>query len=219
MKNIDKRLQAILNEIQGHTLIDVGCDHGKVACQALLDKRVEKVVAVDISDKSLQKCRDLAKKLNLNNIDFRCSDGLKAVEDYELDCVVIAGIGGYEIVKILKESNSPINKLILCPHQDVEMLRDYLKDKYFFEKDYCIHQDDHFYSLIVLKEGVTSLTKKEINFGKDTLENQDYDEYLKFSKDKYEKILTNNVPEDRRQECEEILEIIEDELNGSKENI
>ena len=219
MKNIDKRLRAILNEINGHTLIDVGCDHGKVTCQALIEKRVDRAVAVDISDKSLQKCRDLAKKLNLENIDFRCSDGLNAIKPDELDNVVIAGMGGYEIIKILSRCQEKINKLILCPHQDVEVLRDYLKDKFFIEKDYCIHLDNHFYSLIVLHDGVTSLTKKELLLGKDSLDNEDYKEYLEFLKTKYEKILSQNVPDDRRKECEEILEIIGDEIDDSKENI
>ena len=211
---IDKRLKSIIAEIQGHILVDVGCDHGKVPCQALIENKVDKVIAVDISDKSLQKCRDLAHKLNLNNIDFRCSDGLTSIHDEELDNVVIAGIGGYEIIKILKDSNRDINKLILCPHQDVEKLRDYLKDHYLIEKDYCVYQDDHFYSLIVAKTGKTNLSTKELILGKDSITNSDYVEYLNFVKNKYEKILLNKIPDDRRNECIEILDLVEKELNG-----
>ena len=219
MKIIDKRLNSIINEIDGHILVDVGCDHGKVTCQALLEKKVDKAIAVDISNKSLQKCQNLAKKLHLDNIEFRCSDGLEAIAKDEQDTVVIAGMGGYEIIKILSKNKYDINKLILCPHQDVEKLRDYLKDNYSIEKDYCVYQDDHFYSIIVAHQGKGILSRKELLLGKDSLANKDYLGYLEMLKDKYERIKLNPIPQARLEECNEVLKIIEDELNGSKENL
>ena len=74
--NIDKRLESIVNEIDGDTLVDVGCDHGKVTFEAIKRGKVKKVIATDISQKSLDKCVKLINKANIQNVDFRCGDGL-----------------------------------------------------------------------------------------------------------------------------------------------
>ena len=216
MKIIDKRLNALLREIDCNTLVDVGCDHGKLSCQSLIDGKAKKVIAVDISDKSLQKCRDLAAKLKLENIDFRCSDGLSAIKDNEADEVVIAGMGGYEIIKILKRNLKGVNKYILCPHQDVVALREFMKHDYVIEKDYVLFNDDHFYSVIVASLGNGNMSKKEIYFGKDNLQNKDYIEYLKAQKEKYLKIMQNDIPDTREKECKDMLDMIEEELNERK---
>lgn len=216
---IDKRLEKILSEIEGNTLVDVGCDHGKVSVEALLRNKVNRVIATDISEKSLKKCKDLAKKLNLENIEFRCGDGLQVVKDNEADIVCIAGMGGYEIVKILSSAPKGIKRIILCPHQDVEVLREYLAKNYKILKDYSIFCDDHFYSLIVIESGKEDLSKKQLFFGKDKIENEDYVLFLKAQKEKYLRILNNQIPSKRKAECEEYLKILEDELNGSKKDI
>ena len=213
MKIIDKRLNALLNEIRCTTLVDVGCDHGKLSCQALIDKKAQNVIAVDISDKSLQKCRDLANKLKLENIDFRCSDGLSAIKDGEADQVVIAGMGGYEIIKILKRGLKGIENFVFCPHQDEVVLREYLKDSFVIDKDYVLFNDDHFYSIIVCHKGKGNLSKKEILLGKDNLENKDYIAYLKALEDKYLRIMQNDIPDARLKECKDMLELIKGELN------
>ena len=213
MKIIDKRLNALLDEVDCNTLVDVGCDHGKLSCQSLLEGKAKKVIAVDISDKSLQKCRDLARKLKLKNIEFRCSDGLSAIKDNEADEVVIAGMGGYEIIKILKRNLAGVEKYVFCPHQDVVALRDYMKGNYIIEKDYVLFNDEHFYSVIVARLGKSKMSTKELYFGKDNLQNKDYVDYLKAQKEKYLKIMQNDIPAKREQECREMLDMIEEELN------
>ena len=216
---IDKRLRSIVNEISGNTLVDVGCDHGKVTYFAIKENRVKKVIATDISQKSLNKCVELINKSKLGNVEFRCGDGLNVIKDNEADVVCIAGMGGYETIKILSRAPKGIEKLVLCPHQDVEVLRDYLKDNWFLEKDYTTYLGQHFYNLIVAKKGSDSLTKKQMLLGKDDLSNKDYVKKLESLKEKYEKIQAKDIPTQRYNECEECLSIIREELNGSKEDI
>ena len=72
--NIDKRLKSVINEIDGKVLVDVGCDHGKVTYEAIAQKKVNKVIATDISQKSLKKCIDLIHKAKFENVEFRCGD-------------------------------------------------------------------------------------------------------------------------------------------------
>ena len=216
---IDKRLSAIVNEIDGNVLVDCGCDHGKVTCEALLQGKVNKVIATDISAKSLQKCINLAKKLKLENIECRCGDGLKVIKDNEADTVCIAGMGGYEIIKILSRAPKGIKKLVLCPHQDIKALREYLQDSWRIQKDSTIYIAEHFYNLIVAIPGKQKLSSKELLLGQDSIDNKDYVLMLNALKEKYKKIETQNIPQSRFEECEEVLRIINGELDGSKKDI
>ena len=216
---IDKRLTAIVNEIQGSVLVDCGCDHGKVTCEALLQKRVDKVIATDISEKSLQKCINLAKKLKLENVECRCGDGLEVIKGNEADIVCIAGMGGYEIIKILSNAPKGIKKLVLCPHHDTKALREHLQKSYKLEKDYAIYCDTHFYNLIVARIGSDNLSDKELLLGKDSIKNEDYRMQLYALRDKYVKIQNMDVPKERFDECQRCINIIDGELNGSKKDI
>lgn len=216
---IDKRLRAVVNEIEGNTLVDCGCDHGKVTCEALLQKRVNKVIATDISSKSLEKCFNLAKKLKLENVECRCGDGLEVIKDNEADIVCIAGMGGYEIIKILSNAPSGIEKLVLCPHHDTVALREFLQKSYKIEKDYAIYCDEHFYNLIVATKGSDKLSDKELLLGRDSLENEDYRKQLLALREKYIKIQNMDVPKDRFDECQRCIKLIDGELNGSKKDI
>ena len=217
--NIDKRLESIVNEIDGDTLVDVGCDHGKVTFEAIKRGKVKKVIATDISQKSLDKCVKLINKANIQNVDFRCGDGLDVVRDNEADVVCIAGMGGYEIIKILSKAPKGIKKLVLCPHHDVQAVRLYLQNGWKIEKDYAIHVDDHFYNVIVATLGKDSLSEKELLLGRDDISNEDYVGLLNALKEKYDKILALDIPPERLDECERCVRIIEGELCGSKKDI
>ena len=55
MLRLDKRLTAVVNEVNGEVLADIGCDHGKVSAASLIGGKVKRVIACDISEDSLSK--------------------------------------------------------------------------------------------------------------------------------------------------------------------
>ena len=65
MIKLDNRLTALLGEIEGEVLADIGCDHGKLAVASLLEGKCSKVIAGDISAESLKKAVKLAKEYGL----------------------------------------------------------------------------------------------------------------------------------------------------------
>lgn len=151
MRRLDERLSAIIEEINGETAADIGTDHGKVAVHAILSGKVKKVIATDISGKSLKKARLLAAFHGLGDaVIFGCFDGIKDLP-FTPDCIVIAGMGARETVKILEEGgNKADTKLILMPHSDTWILRKYLFEKRrTVEKDYVVFCAGKFYELIV----------------------------------------------------------------------
>ena len=217
----NKRLRSIIDEINNaHTLADIGCDHGKVSVMCLLEKRAQYVIACDISAPSLQKAEKLAKKYNLTNIDFRCGDGMDVIKDNEVDTLLIAGMGGYEIIKILSRKKTGINQYVLCAHNNVLKLRQFLVENCIkIDKDYVVESENHFYNIIVAKDGNQELSDKELLLGQDSFDNLDYYNFLLYLKDKNQRILDRKIDDKRKSEVLKDLSIIEKELNeGSLHN-
>ncbi|MDE7078539.1 MAG: class I SAM-dependent methyltransferase [Clostridia bacterium] len=189
---LDKRLRAVVDSIHGIVLADIGCDHGKVAVCALLEGKVRKAIACDISSKSLDKAVELAKTYGLDNIDFRCGDGLKPILDNEVDCAVIAGMGGKEIMAILSDIPKGIERLILVAHKNTIELREFLASKgLYIDKDFVVQESGKFYNIISAIEGFEKdcrLSEKELYLGKNRDRDPDYSLYIEKLRQKKNKL-------------------------------
>ncbi len=175
MFKLDKRLRALLNEIKGGVIADIGCDHGKLSIAAILERKCDKVIAADISANSLSKAIMLANSYALtDNIEFRVSNGFEKINE-NLDTAIIAGLGGYEIRDILLKSLSSVKRLLLCPHQNAMVARIALMDlDYGASKDFVVKEGDKYYQIIVAEKGVEKYTDNELRFGKNFPATQDY---------------------------------------------
>ena len=190
--NPDARIRAVLDEINCNTLVDIGCDHGMVSVGALLENRADRVIAVDISEASLQKCRELGKKAKVEDkLDCRIGDGFTPVKEGEADFAVIAGMGGREIIYIMSTSRYN-GRLLLLPHQDIEELRRFLSGKYDIEKDFTIFSNGRYYNLIAVSQGGYTYNEEEIYYGRNLPKTDAYLQMLAAEKDKLGKIVYGN---------------------------
>ena len=76
-----------------HTMADIGTDHGFVPYLFLKENLAQKAIAIDISEPSLNKAKELLKNLQ-KDYDCRLGDGLKALKKEECQAIIIAGMGG-----------------------------------------------------------------------------------------------------------------------------
>lgn len=213
MIRLNKRLQSIINEIEGNILADIGCDHGKIVVYAVYHKIVKSAVAVDISASSLMKTKRLAEKYGVDkDIKFVVGDGLQNLNNNP-DCIVIAGLGAHEIIKILKEKFID-SKYILVPHQDSSELRLYLKNNDFFaHKDYVVKENNKFYDIIVTEKGKTNYKENEIFIGKNTPCTDDFYERINERKKVIENIIDktkdyNKISDNLKNEWREINSVL-----------
>ena len=148
----------------------------------MLERRVKKAIACDISSKSLEKAVQLSKLYGLDDIEFRCGDGLQPLDDNEVDCAVIAGMGGKEIIAILSEIPQGIKKFVLVAHKNTIELRKFLADKnLYIDKDFVVEESGKFYNIIVSladSEKDCRLSEKELFLGKNGDCNPDYQSYI-----------------------------------------
>lgn len=169
------------------TVCDIGTDHGYLAEQLSQKDYINKVIATDISQKSLQKLEDLIKLKSLTKIDTLVGDGLSVIDS--ADVVVIAGIGGFEIMSMLlkqnqkSDGNFKCKYFILQPAQNViELRRWIIKNKIKLLKDYVIFDAERFYPILIIDVSKKKRTKNSIFniwLGKDNnIKDEDFYKYV-----------------------------------------
>ena len=155
---LSPRLATIANMIDRRAVVaDIGCDHGKLSAYLALTGS-PRVIASDVSAKSLSKARQLVKEMGLQKIvQTRVADGLKKIRPGEADVVVIAGLGGPTISAVLQSSIAAAcaaGKLILQPMNAVGVARKWLADNGFCIVDEQLAEEDgRIYQIIAAVPG------------------------------------------------------------------
>ncbi|MBQ8452137.1 MAG: tRNA (adenine(22)-N(1))-methyltransferase TrmK [Clostridia bacterium] len=162
---------------------DIGTDHGYLAERLSRRGNIEKIIATDISEKSLDKLNSLIKKENLKNIETRVGDGLEPIQ--KVDISVVAGIGGEEIISIIKTQNDinfnekKCNLFVLQPSHNVIELRKWIfKKNIFVVFDKIIYVADRAYSIIVIdvsKKQKNKISIQNVYLGRDNkIDDEDF---------------------------------------------
>lgn len=182
MIKLDKRLKCLLSEIQGDTIADIGCDHGKLAVSAVLGGFAKSTIAVDISAESLAKTSKLADICGVSEqVSCRVGDGFMPIKERSVDTAVIAGVGGYEIAEILANCECEVKRFVLCPHQNADKARIALNGLgYTAVKDYVVKSGGKFYPIIVGERCAEykPYDKKNLRFGMNYPPTQDFSDML-----------------------------------------
>ena len=131
--SISKRLETICSLVTpGLRSADIGTDHGYVPIYLLKNHLAPSAIAVDLSEGSLNKARENIAKAGLQeHIECRRSDGLQAIAPGEVDAIIIAGMGGILMDRILRDGIEVVKnakELILSPHRDSDLLRAFAKE-------------------------------------------------------------------------------------------
>ncbi len=210
-----KRIETIADLIENVDLaVDIGADHGYLAKMLVEKKKAKKVIATDISAKSLQKTIELCKRFNLANIEARVGDGIEPIKTEKVDVCIIAGMGGYEIIKILGTAkNATVKEWIFQPAQNTIELRQYLKNNNFkILKDFIVKDQNKFYNTLVVEKSQNrqELSELEIRYGLTNFDlcSADFIEYLMDKLERINKTLENNKSEKLENEKDEVLTVL-----------
>lgn len=173
------RMQAVAKMVTpGGVVADIGTDHGYVPIYLVQHGIAVGAIAMDVRPGPLSHARANIEKYGLGeHIVTRLSDGLHSLEANEADTVVIAGMGGLLMVRILEEGLEvlqSVRECILQPQSDVDSVR-----RFLHEHDFCIVQEN-----MVIDDGKYYVMMKVVH-GAD----QEYDA----ADDLYGKILIDNA--------------------------
>lgn len=118
----------------------------------------KKIIATDISEDSLEKLEQkLIYNSNIVNIETRVSDGLDCFNEFEVDTIIISGMGGILIKEILERNLTvakSANNLILSPNNSLDVLRKFLlQNNFVIEKEDDVIENKKYYQILKVKRG------------------------------------------------------------------
>lgn len=151
---LSERLLAAAGMVtKGNIVADVGCDHAYTSiylCQAGI---APKVIAMDVNKGPLVGAKAHVEEAGLSGqIDIRLSDGLQRLVPGEADSVLLCGMGGLLMIKILSdypEATASLKELILQPQSEVGEVRMFLhKQGYEITKEHMLKEDGKFYVMM-----------------------------------------------------------------------
>ena len=138
----DARLETAMSFIRnGAVVADIGTDHGYIPIYLVKNRLSPFAYAADVNVQPLEKAKTNAEKYGVGDkISFHLSDGLHFIDEgktdpeYPVSDIVICGMGGELIAKIIGESEYAKQggiTLILQPMSRADKLRKYLAENGF----------------------------------------------------------------------------------------
>ena len=153
IKTPDSRLLSAIPYLrEGGVVADIGTDHAYLPIELCRREICRRAVACDINEGPINAARANIRAAGLSDrIDTLCTDGLHGVEPYAPDDILIFGMGGELIVRILHEApwvrDGQIG-LILQPMSRAEVLRRYLWENGFTVLGETLSRADRLYQTV-----------------------------------------------------------------------
>ena len=153
IKTPDSRLLSAIPYLrEGGVVADIGTDHAYLPIELCRRGICRRAVACDINEGPINAARANIRAAGLSDrIDTLCTDGLHGVEPYAPDDILIFGMGGELIVRILCEApwvrDGQIG-LILQPMSRAEVLRRYLWENGFTVLGETLSRADRLYQTV-----------------------------------------------------------------------
>ena len=171
---LSQRLSSVASMVTaGNCLADVGTDHGYVPIYLYERKIIPHAIAMDVNKGPLERAAlHIAESGMKEAIETRLSDGLTALKPGEADSVVVAGMGGPLIIRILSahpEITESLKELILQPQSEISEVRIWLYEQgYEIVEEHMVFEDGKYYPMFkaVKNPEAEKLTNLEYKYGK-----------------------------------------------------
>ena len=148
---LSRRLQNVAQLVtKGQRVADVGCDHAYTSIYMVREGIATKVIAMDINKGPLEKAKANVKAYRMEeNIETRLSDGAKKLSVEEVEALLISGMGGVLMVKILSDRLDILHSLrevVLQPQSEIHTVREFLHEQNFvIVKEIFLKEDGKYY--------------------------------------------------------------------------
>jgi tRNA (adenine22-N1)-methyltransferase len=175
LPRLSSRLSCILGLVPASdTVFDIGCDHALVSIALALDNRCRQVFAVDKRVGPLAVATDRIRRYGVQSrVMPILADGLDQMMPGRQDTVVIAGMGGNEIIRILERRSIVPDEAsyVLQPMKSAAELRMWMSGHAFtIEEEQLCRDGRHIYCVIRARvqtglAATVDLSREEIQAG------------------------------------------------------
>lgn len=165
---MSERLLAVASMVTpGSVVCDVGCDHGYVPIYLVKHHVCPRVIAMDVNEGPLKSAGEHIREAGLlPYIETRLSDGVEALKPGESDCLIIAGMGGRLMERILTEGRERVagmREVILQPQSEIAAFRKFLREQgYTLLSENMIFEDGKYYPMMKVTPGKVRNTETDL---------------------------------------------------------
>lgn len=158
---LSKRLKTVAEAVTpGNRVADIGTDHGYVPIYLVKNNICPSALAMDVNPGPLARAKEHITEEGLTEkIEVRLSDGLKELGPEEADTIVIAGMGGDLICRILNAVPDILKKgkeLVLSPQSEWFKVRHLLQDfNYRINKEWFLKDEGKYYLVLRAESSLT----------------------------------------------------------------
>lgn len=195
---LSKRLTRVAEFVtKGSKIADIGCDHAHTSIYLIEENRVISSIAMDINEGPIKRAKENISLFGYEDkIKTRLSDGAKELHEGEVDTILISGMGGGLIIKILKDSEAVIktvSELVLQPQSEIGQVRRCIHSFGFkIVREDMLTEDNKHYTIIKAQKGEEAYNKEiEYRYGKLLLEqkNPSLKEFLLYGINSFSNII------------------------------
>ena len=226
MLKISERLATVAGLIpQGSDFVDIGTDHGYVPIWLFQNGRIRSAIAMDVNKGPLARAKENRDKYGFTEVmDIRLSNGFEKLKPGEGDSVLIAGMGGPLMIRIIedgRENASSIQTWVLQPQSEIPSVRRYLHEHGFVIVEEIMLKDEgkYYMAMKAVVGKADSWNDLEYLFGKFLLEEKHpvLNEFIHKEIQVYEKIekqlqLSNQTETTRYKEVKSYLASLNEAL-------
>lgn len=192
-------------------VLDVGCDSALLSIN--LAKRGIYSIASDLRSNIIENAEKNIKENLKKYISFRVGSGITLKEEENDFTLVMAGMGSYLMIDILRSTNKKFKKIITISNNNHDMLRrEFLSLGYIVDKEEIIKERNKYYNLIIFKEGYKKYKDEELIIGINHINQELLSEKNIILINKYKQILKKLKDSDRIKELERTIQILESSI-------
>ena len=151
---LSKRLLAVASAVTpGNRVADIGTDHGYVPIYLVENERIPSAIAMDVNRGPLERAVCHIREQGLESrISTRLSDGMTELKSHEADTVILAGMGGDLICRILWKRKDLLDEhpeLVLQPQSEWFKVRHTLHDLgYRIKQEWFLRDEGKYYVIM-----------------------------------------------------------------------
>ena len=225
--HLSKRLEKLMSLAGGGLCAaDIGTDHGMVPIELVRRGAFARAIASDVRKGPLAAASAHVRAAGLaDRIELRLGDGLQVLTSGEADVILISGMGGALMQRILTEGEAAAKtakRLVLSPQSEIPEFRSFLQENgYAITGEAIVCEERKFYFLLTAEPGEQAVWEgADRLYGKLLLEEggETLTAYVKKRKAVLERILKSLAQAEdqkaqaRRREAEEELQLTEEAL-------
>lgn len=151
---MSKRIEKLVELFPGaRSIADIGCDHGYTSILLAKENKAEKIIACDIGVSPLESAKkNILREGLTKKIECRLGDGLMPLKPFEVEAVLISGMGAPLMMEILEKRIEEFSLAVLSPQSDFANFRRFLSERMDILREEYFEEGGKYYRFFLAKK-------------------------------------------------------------------